>query len=189
VKCWVCLRQARGFGHADERFGVKAHERFPTDWVFCSRRCQNAFHTLYGNWVRLQRGLPPGSEVVMIDPSAIEQNAMHRCLRFFGEAAAEIGFEKPLGQYSEAEALAVIKAIVSGYTEAMVEHHEASKFPPQRAASSGFSENSETLFKRSDGQDSGLTADPMAVSLADIEDDLPWETDKPASKNKSQGVR
>jgi hypothetical protein len=71
----------------------------------------------------------------------------------------------------------------------MVEHHEASKFPPQRAASSGFSENSETLFKRSDGQDSGLTADPMAVSLADIEDDLPWETDKPASKNKSQGVR
>ncbi len=125
----------------------------------------------------------------MIDPSAIEQNAMHRCLRFFGEAAAEIGFEKPLGQYSEAEALAVIKAIVSGYTEAMVEHHEASKFPPKRAASSGDPANTGTLLKRSHGQDSGLTADPMAVSLADIEDDLPWETDKPASKHKSQGVR
>lgn len=44
----------------------------------------------------------------------------------------EIGFSKPLGDYSETEALRVIDAIVTRYTEAMVEHHEASKFPPVR---------------------------------------------------------
>ena len=81
------------------------------------------------------------------------------------------------------------RRLVAAITEAMVEHHEASKFQPRQRASSGFSENSETLFKRSDGQDSGLTADPMAVLLADIEDDLPWESDKSGSKHNSQGVR
>ena len=68
----------------------------------------------------------------MVDPTEFEQAAMRQCLRFFGEAASEIGFDKPLGQYSEAEALAVIEAIVTAWTEAMVAHHEASKYPPVR---------------------------------------------------------
>ena len=53
---------------------------------------------------------------------------------------------------------ASIEAIVTGYTEAMVAHHEATKFPPVR----------------------GLphTPDPMRVNpanpISDMEDDLPW---------------
>ena len=76
----------------------------------------------------------------------------------FGEAADEIGFAKPLGDYSEAEALQVIDAIVTCYTEAMVAHHEASKYPPVR----------------------GMTPapDPLANPFADLEDDLPWEEPK-----------
>ena len=38
-------------------------------------------------------------------------------------------FAKPLGDYSEAEALQVIDAIVTCWSDAMVAHHEASKLP------------------------------------------------------------
>ena len=154
MKCWVCKRQARGYGHTDNRHGVGNPRRYPIDWVFCSRRCQDAFHALYGNWQRAKEGRIDKTEVTMIDPSDIEQGAMRQCLKAFGEAAGEIGFTKPLGDYSEAEALRVIESIVSCYTEAMVAHHEATKFPPVR----------------------GLP--PTSDPFADLEDDLPWEEPK-----------
>ena len=132
MKCWVCKRQARGYGHSDLRHPVGDARRYPIDWVFCSRRCQQAFHALYGQWLRVQEGRTPKTEVAMIDPSDVELAAMRTCLKAFGAAAEEIGFDKPLGHYSEAEALAVIEAIVTAWTEAMVAHHEASKYPPVR---------------------------------------------------------
>lgn len=159
MKCWVCKRQARGYGHADLRHPVGDARRYPMDWVFCSRRCQQAFHALYGQWLRVRDGRPPLGEVAMIDPSDVELAAMRKCLKAFGEAASEIGFEKPLGAYSEAEALQVIDAIVTCYTEAMVEHHEATKYPPVR----------------------GLKH-PVSDPFADLEDDLPWEEPESASK-------
>lgn len=66
----------------------------------------------------------------MIDPSDIEQAALRDCLKAFGDAAAEIGFDKPLGHYAEAEALLIISAIVTRYTEALVEQQEAAVVPP-----------------------------------------------------------
>jgi hypothetical protein len=99
------------------------------DWTFCSRRCQDAFHARYTAWLKTD---PKLEDVLMVDPTEFEQAAMRQCLRFFGEAAGEIGFDKPLGHYSETEALAVIEAIVTAWTEAMVAHHEASKYPPVR---------------------------------------------------------
>jgi len=68
----------------------------------------------------------------MIDASDIERAAMRICLKALGAVAETIGFDKPLGDYSEAEALHVIDAIVTRYTEAMVEHHEATRVPPVR---------------------------------------------------------
>jgi hypothetical protein len=149
MKCWVCKRQARGFGHMDDRFKIADPRRYPLDWVFCSRRCQNAFHKLYDNWADAMRF---GREVAMIDPSDLEIASMRKCLKAFGEAAGGIGFEKPLGAYSEAEALRVIDAIVTCYTDAMVVAHEASKYPPMR----------------------GINA-PVSDPFADLADDLPWE--------------
>jgi hypothetical protein len=149
VKCWVCSRQARGFGHLDGRFKLADPRRYPMDWAFCSRRCQDAFHKLYGNWVDAKRF---GREVAMTDPSELEIAAMRRCLRAFGEAAGVIGFAKPLGDYSEAEAMQVIDAIVTCYTETMVEQHEATKYPPVRGVPA-------------------VAGDPFA----DLEEDLPWE--------------
>jgi hypothetical protein len=156
VKCWVCTRQARGFGHTDNQHGIGNPRRYPIDWVFCSQRCQNVFHAMYGNWLKAKDELGKRREVVMIDPSDIEIASMKKCLKSFGEAAGEIGFTKPLGDYSEAEALRVIDAIVTRYTEAMVEHHEATKFPPVRGMPP--------------------TPDPLSNPFADLEDDLPWET-------------
>lgn len=92
----------------------------------------------------------------MIDLTDIELASMRKCLKAFGEAASEIGFNKPLGDYSETEALQVIDAIVTCWTDAMQEHHEKTKYPPVR------------------GMPPAL--DPMAHSLADIKDDLPWGT-------------
>lgn len=156
MKCWVCKRQARGFGHTDNQHGVGNPRRYPIDWVFCSQRCQNVFHAMYGNWLKAKDEPGKRREVVMIDPSDIEIASMKKCLKAFGEAAGEIGFTKPLGDYSEAEALRVIDAIVTRYTEAMVEHHEATKFPPVRGMPP--------------------TPDPLVNPFADLEDDLPWET-------------
>ena len=156
MKCWVCTRQARGFGHTDNQHGVGNPRRYPIDWVFCSQRCQNVFHAMYGNWLKAKDEPGKRREVVMIDPSDIENASMKKCLKAFGEAAGEIGFTKPLGDYSEAEALRVIDATVTRYTEAMVEHHEATKFPPVRGMPP--------------------TPDPLANPFADLEDDLPWET-------------
>ena len=160
MKCWVCTRQARGFGHTDNRHGVGDPRRYPIDWVFCSRRCQDAFHALYGHWLRVKDDARRMTEVTMIDPSDVELASMHKCLKAFGEAAGEIGFTKPLGDYSEAEALQVIDAIVTCYTEAIVAHHEATKFPPVRGMTP--------------------TPDPLATPFADMADDLPWE--KPAQR-------
>lgn len=154
MKCWVCKRQARGYGHTDNRHGVGDPRRYPIDWVFCSRRCQDTFHALYGNWLRVREGRADIKGVAMIDPSDAELAAMKKCLKAFGEAAGEIGFAKPLGDYAEAEAMQVIDAIVTCYTEAMVEHHETTKFPPVRGMAPA--------------------SDPMASPFADMEDDLPW---------------
>lgn len=149
MKCWVCSRQARGYGHTDPRFGVADSRRYPLAWVFCSRRCQDAFHRLYGQSVDAERH---GQEVAMIDASEVERAAMQTCLKAFGSAAETIGFAKPLGSYSEAEALQVIDAIVTEYTTAMVAHHEATQVSPVRGLP-------------------GTTLDPFL----EITNDLPWE--------------
>ena len=173
MKCWVCKRQARGLGHTDNRHGVGDPRRYPIDWVFCSQRCQDAFHTLYGNWLRVWCGRVDIEEVAMIDPSDVELAAMKKCLKAFGEAAGEIGFAKPLGDYSEAEALQVIDAIVTCWTDAMVEHHEAGKYSPVRGMTP--------------------TPDPMTPSaanqFADLEDDLPWETEEPVAAKPGKSGR
>ena len=157
MKCWVCSRQARGYGHTDNRHGIGNPRRYPIDWVFCSRRCQDAFHRMYGHWADAQKF---GKEVEMIDASEIERAAMRQCLKAFGEAAGEIGFAKPLGDYSETEALQVIDAIVTGYTDAMALHHEVSKYPPVRGMPPA--------------------PDPLVHPFADLEDDLPWDEPKGA---------
>ena len=90
----------------------------------------------------------------MIDPSDIELASMKKCLKAFGESAGEIGFDKPLGEYSEEQALRVIDAIVTCWTDAMLVHHEQTKFPPVRGMKP--------------------TPDPLAHPFADMEDDLPW---------------
>ncbi|AXV74040.1 hypothetical protein CJO75_12595 [Ralstonia solanacearum] len=129
--------------------------RHPPDWAFCSRRCQDAFHAMYGAWRETE---PPLSESLtreahMPETTAQQRAAMRRCLRPFGQVAGEIGFDKPLAHYAEEEAMQVIGAIVSAYTEAM-----ALNAPRAQAASMG--------QRRS----VGLSAD----AFADLEDDIPW---------------
>ena len=43
----------------------------------------------------------------MVDATELELECMRKCLKFFGEAASEIGFDKPLGSYDEAQAILV----------------------------------------------------------------------------------
>ena len=137
MKCWVCARQARGFGHADVRFKVGHLKRYPTDWVFCSMRCQACFHQLYVagvNALEREGTLPTGEgaegERGVIDPTQAELAAMQQCLKPLGEAASEIGMDRPLSSYTQQEALLLIKAVISSYVQAMVQEHERSKYPP-----------------------------------------------------------
>ncbi len=118
----------------DLRFKVGHPKRYPIDWIFCSRRCQDCFHRLYAAGVRfLERegALPEGAGV--IDPTEAELAAMQQCLKPLGEAASEIGgMDRPLSSYTQQEALQLINAVVTTYVEAMVQEHERSKYPSVR---------------------------------------------------------
>ncbi len=117
----------------DVRFKVGHPLRYPIDWVFCSQRCQACFHRLYVAGVRsLERDGRLPTEDGVIDPSDAELAAMQQCLKPLGEAAGEIGMDRPLGSYTEHEALRLINAVVTTYVEAMVQEHERSKFPSVR---------------------------------------------------------
>jgi len=91
----------------------------------------------------------------MIDATDFEQAAIRGCLKAFGEAAGEIGFSKPLGSYSEVEALQVCDAIVTCFTDAMAERHASTAFPAVRGLPN-------------------VVHDPFA----DLKNDLPWEEGK-----------
>lgn len=162
MKCWVCSREARGYGHMDARHKIADPRCYPIDWVFCSRRCQDAFHKCYGAW---KHGQDDGV-AAMVDATPLEQAAMRMCLRFFGEAAGAIGFDKPLGAYSEAEAMMVIDAIVTAYVDEMAAQHERSKYPPVRMPG--------TAPIHDPIRESAQTA--AGNPFADMKDDLPWET-------------
>lgn len=118
--CRICRRQARGFGYRDSRFSWSDPRRYPADWVFCGRHCQNTFDRLYTAW--RHAGL---EENVMIDSTPAEQRALRRCLRPLGSIAGEIGFDKPVADYSEADALRLIEAVVSHYYEAIAAEQDA----------------------------------------------------------------
>ena len=163
MKCWVCSRQARGYGHTENRHRVGDPRRYPIHWVFCSRRCQEIFHRLYGNWLEAGQS---GKGVAMVDVTPLEKAAVRMCLKFFGEAAGAIGFDKPLGAYSEAEALSVIDAIVTAYVDEMAAQHERSKYPPMRMP--GAKPVNDPIREAVPAE--------AANPLADMADDLPWET-------------
>ena len=131
MKCWICTREARGFGITDTRYRIGDARRYPADWVFCSTRCQNAFHRLYKARVEAEQ---KEKEFPMIDATEFEKTAIRSCLKAFGSSAGEIGFEKPLGSYTEAEALLVCDAIVTCFTNAMVNRYGSTdfNFPPVR---------------------------------------------------------
>lgn len=152
MKCWICTRQARGFGITDTRYSIGDARRYPINWVFCSKRCQDSFHHLYSVRVEAER---KDEEPTMIDATEFEQAAIRGCLKAFGEAAGEIGFTKPLGSYSEAEALQVCDAIVTSFTNSMAERHASTAFPAMRGLPN-------------------VVQDPFA----DLKNDLPWEEGK-----------
>ena len=81
-------------------------------------------------YIEREGNLPTGAGV--IDPSEAELGAMQQCLKPLGEAASEIGMDRPLSNYTQQEALRLINAVVTTYVEAMVQEHERSKYPPVR---------------------------------------------------------
>lgn len=168
MQCWICKRQARGLIHTDSRHGVSDPRRYPTDWAFCSRRCQSAFHLFYGGWVEAAQ---IGEVVAMVDATEVEQAAMRQCLKFFGEAAAEIGFDKPLGSYSEDEALRVVDAIVTAYCDAMAAHHEQTRHPHVKGLGANGAEVRDPI------RSPPLAASPATSTVFDdMPSDAPWET-------------
>lgn len=113
----------------------------------------------------------------MLDPTEFERAAMRACLKCFGQAAGEIGFDQPLGHYSEAEALQVIEAIVTGWTQAMAAHHQQAKYPPVRGLVPYETQAPQPVAKLAPTP--APTAFDLANPFADLEDDLPWETGEP----------
>ena len=88
----------------------------------------------------------------MIDASAAEREAMRACLRPLASVASQIGFDRALSTYSEADALWLIDAIVASYTASLSNYHEAKAFPPNEREK--------------------YTPDPMRSSSAEFQDDV-----------------
>ncbi len=113
MKCAVCHRTAKGFGWFDPRVPRSDPSRYNDKWVFCSRRCQEAFSK------RMNK-----TEGRMIDPSDMEIAAMQSCLAPLGEYVGSIGMQRPLADYSRQEVLTLIDVVVTAYQDRMLEEHE-----------------------------------------------------------------
>lgn len=113
MKCAVCHRTARGFGWFNPRVPRSDPSRYNDKWVFCSRRCQEAFSKLMNK-----------TEGRMIDPSDLEIAAMQSCLAPLGEYVGSIGMQRPLADYSRQEVLMLIDIVVTAYQDRMLHEHE-----------------------------------------------------------------
>jgi len=113
LKCAICYRKAKGYGWFNPRLKPSDPNRYSDKWVFCSRRCQDAFCLLMTK-----------TEARMIDPSDMELAAMRACLSPLGEYVGFIGMQRPLADYTREEALTLIDVVVTAYQDQMIEEHE-----------------------------------------------------------------
>lgn len=113
MRCAICSRQARGYGWFNARLPRHDPARGSPHWVFCSRRCQNAFCRLMDK-----------TEGRMVDPTELELAAMRACLGPLGECVAAIGMDRPLADCSRDEVLALIEVVVDAYQAHMLQEHE-----------------------------------------------------------------
>lgn len=113
MKCAICSRKAKGYGWFNPRLKPSDPNRYSDKWVFCSRRCQDAFCLLMTK-----------TEARMIDPSDMELAAMRACLSPLGEYVGSIGMERPLADYTREEVLTLIDVVVTAYQDQMLEEHE-----------------------------------------------------------------
>ena len=97
MNCAICYRKAKGYGWFNPRLKPSDPNRYSNKWVFCSRRCQDAFCLLMTK-----------TEARMIDPSDMELAAMRACLSPLGEYVGSIGMERPLADYTREEVLTLI---------------------------------------------------------------------------------
>lgn len=112
MQCWACGQPARGFGHLDLRHPLADPRRYPHRWVFCSRRCQDAFHQRYDT---RRRHAPASIEELVPVTLPLSPSAQRACLRALGSTAERIGFAVPLAQYTRTQALQVIDAVIHAY--------------------------------------------------------------------------
>lgn len=113
MKCAICYRKAKGYGWFNPRLKPSDPNRYSNEWVFCSRRCQDAFCLLMTK-----------TEARMIDPSDMELAAMRACLSPLGEYVGSIGMQRPLADYTREEVLTLIDVVVTAYQDQMLEEHE-----------------------------------------------------------------
>lgn len=113
MKCAICYRKAKGYGWFNPQLKPTDPNRYSDKWVFCSRRCQDAFCLLMTK-----------TEARMIDPSDMELAAMRACLSPLGEYVGSIGMQRPLADYTRDEVLTLIDVVVTAYQDQMIEEHE-----------------------------------------------------------------
>ncbi len=106
TRCWICGKQARGFAHLDLH-----RPKTPPAWAFCSKRCQDVFHQVYGAWFKAHQHQKEASFMPERNPNP----NLPMLLKAFGQAGEKVGFDKPLGSYSKEEAVLVIQAIIDAY--------------------------------------------------------------------------
>ena len=104
--CFVCKREAHGFGFIPPPLRASHPANRKMTKHFCSMRCQGIFSKKY-------------KENNMIDLTKNEKEAIESALKPVGEYVAEIGMDRPLSSYSREEVLCLIEVALSAYFDFM----------------------------------------------------------------------
>ncbi len=109
--CPLCNRITRGFGYSNPRLFLWIRAGAESMRCFCSRNCQEFYAA-----IKKQYG-----EDCVIDPTPQEIAAIRAAVNPMAEyVGAEIGFDKPLAQYSREQVLALVEVIVTAYHDAIL---------------------------------------------------------------------
>lgn len=108
--CFVCKREAHGFGFIPPPLRASHPANRKMMKYFCSMRCQG----IYSN--AKEKNFKENN---MIDLTKNEKEAIESALKPLGEYVTEIGMDRPVSSYSREEVLCLIEVAVTAYFDFM----------------------------------------------------------------------
>ena len=117
-QCFICNREARGFGYFNPVYSINNPLRRSTAKSFCTKGCQSIFtkHLKYKTENTMKQQL-----------TSMEIRARQSILEPLGDYVVAIGMDKPLANYSRDEINGLVAVVINSYQKFMQDQEEWSK--------------------------------------------------------------